>query len=111
MESVQTGTVRVKIEVEERSLEDVEPSWVIEQVNRHRRANQPVFVQVNIRTDGVTMTLASPECGPSLGGGGGRGPNRREQEVFELWHQMGLDQHDFNGGHVNAFLQRLRHLL
>ncbi|HST04295.1 MAG TPA: hypothetical protein VLQ48_06115 [Chloroflexia bacterium] len=55
------------------------------------------------------MTLTSPEF--SGMGGGDQPSNRREQEIFNLWKELSLNQTDPNSNHMNIFLQRLRHLL
>jgi hypothetical protein len=110
MNNVRTGTATIRIAGESRSLEDADSRWVVQRVDGLRRSGQLVCVEVLIRSEEVRMTLTSPGCG-SNGAGGGRLPNTREQEIFNLWDQMRLNQRDFNGGHVNAFLQRLRNLL
>lgn len=109
MSIASTATVTVKIAGEARSLEEADANWVIQRINGLRKAGQSVCLEMSIRTSEVRMALTSPDCEPS--GSSGRQANRREQEVFKLWEQMGLNQADFNGGHVNTFLQRLRHLL
>ncbi len=99
MVTVQIGTSG------ERRLEEADESWINQQINRRRAEGQPVCVRVSIQTDGLHMSLSTPSCAGN--GGGGRAPNAREQQVFDLWQQRGLNSNDFTGGNVVAFLKQL----
>jgi hypothetical protein len=52
----------------------------------------------------LDLAFATAACG---GGGGGRAPNPRERELFELWAKHQLNQPDFSGGQLVAFLKQV----
>ncbi len=86
-------------------LRDLDESWINQHINRRKADGLQVCVQVEIEVDSLHILLTTPGC-PT--GGGGRSPNAREQEVFELWRKLGLDSSDFSGGNVIAFLKQMR---
>jgi hypothetical protein len=104
-----TDVGTVTIAGDTRNLSDVDESWVTQQVNRRRRDGLAVCVVVKVETTGLNMTLATSACVGS-GGGGGRLPNPREQDVFDMWNSLRLNTSDFTGGNLVAFLKQLRRL-
>jgi hypothetical protein len=100
----------VTIAGDTRALFEADESWVTQQVNRRRRDGLPVCVLVQIQTSGIAVTLATPGC-TGTGAGGGRAPNSREREVFEMWNSRHLNSADFAPGNVVAFLKQLQRLL
>ena len=101
--------ITIKIGSAETTIEQVDEPWINQQINRRRAEGAVVCVQVSIRTPDIDMRLSTPTC--AWRGGGGRPPNQREKGIFDLWSARGLDQPDFTGGAVVAFLHQLRHLL
>jgi hypothetical protein len=85
---------------------DVDENWVTQQVNRRRKDGLPVCVTVRLETSGAHVTLATPAC--SGGGGGGRMPNSKEQDILDSWTKHRLNTADFAPGQVVAFLKQLR---
>jgi len=61
---------------------------------------------VVIREGSLHVDLATPTC--AIPRGGGRPPNREEQEILHLWQKHHLDEVDFSGGDVVAFTRELR---
>ncbi len=100
--------IHVKIGNDERKLEDAEESWINQQINRRRAAGESICVRVRIKDDHLDLILETPTC--SSGGGGGRRPNPREREVFDAWDKLGLNQVNFTGGNLIAFLKQLMQL-
>lgn len=98
----------IRIGTDERDLRDADPQWITQEIQGRRKDGLRVCVVVQIRTADISMTLATPGCG---GAGGGRPPNRREREVFELWEELGLDEQGFEPGKVVAFVKRVIRLL
>ena len=96
----------ISIAGDTRNLSEVEESWITQQVNRRLRDGAAVCVIVRVRTTGIDVSLPTPGCGG--GNGGGRAPNRREQEVIDLWKSHRLHTTEFTGGSVIAFLKQLR---
>jgi hypothetical protein len=84
-------------------------SWINEHINQRKGDGQAICIQVFLDEDGVNMILSTPACGS--GGGGGRRPTAREQEIFDLWNKHHLNETQFTGGNVIAFLKQLRRLL
>lgn len=91
------------------SIHDVDESWIAQQVNQRQSDGQNVCVRVFIKQGSVDIQLSTPAC--SKGGGGGRQPRPQEEAIFDLWKERGLNQTDFSGGNVIAFLKQLRKLL
>lgn len=101
--------ITIKIGPGEATIEQADEGWINQQINRRRADGAVVCVQVSIQEPDVHMALATPTCAGN--GGGGRPPNEREKQIFELWCDRGLDQRDFTGGSVIAFLHQLRRFL
>lgn len=99
----------VKIGSDERPIQDADPQWINQQINRRRDDGVDVCVVVRVTEPGVNLTLATPSCGG--GGGGGRQANDKESAVLNLWRERGLNQSDFNGGSLVAFLAQLERVL
>ena len=97
--------ITVRIAEEERQLDDADEQWINQQINWRRADGQSVCVRVTVHKDGLDMALSTPNC---ASGGGGRPPHPREMEVFDLWNQRGLNNADFTGGNLVAFLKQLR---
>ncbi len=101
--------IRIMIAEEERQLGTVDQQWINQQINRRRANGQTVCVRVIIHEGDLDMVLSTPNCGTSPGGG--RPPRRQERKVFDLWNQRGLNDADFTGGNLVAFLNQLSRLV
>ena len=101
--------ITVKIGPLERDWENADPSWINQQINGLRRDGHTVCVVVKIHEGPIQMTLATPTC--ALTAGGGRPPNTLEQRIFDLWRKHHLDQPDINGGFVVSFLNELKRVV
>jgi len=101
--------IKIKIGSAETTVENVDEQWINQQINRRRADGAVVCVQIIIRELDIDMRLSTPSCGGR--GGGRRLPNHREKEIFNLWSARGLDQPEFTGGAVVAFLHQVRRLL
>lgn len=99
----------IRIGGTEKALEDASESWINHQV-RQRREEGPVCVQVNLKFNNVQMVLSTPECS-GCAGRGGRQPNPRESEVFQLWEQRHLNQNEWEVGNLIAFLKQVRKMM
>jgi hypothetical protein len=64
-----------------------------------------VCVRVWIQKSQVDIVLSTPHC-PPLGGGGGS-LNLREQEIFDLWKRLRLNDPNFEGNDLWAFLKQV----
>ena len=101
--------IRVQIGTSERAIENADPSWITEQINRRRRDGQTVCVRVRIDDSRANMILTTPACAGA--GGGNRPPNAQESEIFDLWEKRGLNKGDFAPGNLIAFLNQLMRLI
>ena len=97
--------ITVTIGSELRRFEDVSEQWINQQIHRRRQDNVASCVAVSINLPPLNMVLTTPGC---KGGGGGRPPNEREKQIFDLWHRLGLNDERFTGANVVAFLKQLR---
>jgi hypothetical protein len=75
-------------------------------VNAWKAKGIPVCVQLRIKSADLDIILTTDACG-STGGGGGRPPNHRESQVFELWRRKGLQTGLFAGGELIAFMRQV----
>lgn len=99
----------IKINGDERELQNADPHWINSQINRRRSAGEVVCVRVEIHESGVDLRLATVTCGSR--GGGGRPANPKEREVIDLWNRLNLNSGEFTGGEVVAFVNQLPRLL
>lgn len=88
----------------ERNLDEVDESWLNQQINRRRTAGESVCVKVHIKTAYLDLLLATQDC-PR--GGGGRPPTAKEQEIISLWNRLHLSESNFTGGNIIAFRRQL----
>lgn len=101
--------ITIRIGNDERRCEDVSAQWITQQINRRRDDNVPACVTVVIHQPPLNMTLRTPGCAATgLGGGGGRAPNDQERKIFDLWARLGLNDLNFSGGNVVAFIKQFR---
>lgn len=101
--------ITVKIGQEERHVDEVDPQWINQQINARKSAGESVCVRVKISDGEVDLLLSTPTCGS--GTGAGRKARPRELEVLDLWRQRGLNEENFTGGGLVAFLQQLERIL
>jgi hypothetical protein len=102
--------ITVRIGSDEKDMSSaIDEHWINQELNRRRRDGETVCVRVTIRDADLQMVLSTPSCG--VGAGGGRAPTAAEQEIFDSWAHRGLNQPDFTGGNLIAFLKQLRSLV
>lgn len=99
---------RISIDGVERTIEQVTPSWLREEIESRRKADKNVCVRVTIKSGSLDLILGTPACASGGGGGGGRAPTPQEKELFELWAKCGMNSNDFNVGQLNAFLNEIK---
>lgn len=104
--------VTIKIGPNVRDFENVDridESWINRQINGLRGDGHSVCIRVSLQEGPLNMSLTTPGCVGS--GGGGRGPNREESMVFDLWDKHGLNRADFHGGNLIAFFKQVRKII
>lgn len=98
--------VTIRIGSDVRSLEDVDESWINQQVGGRQHEGAPVCVEVRIQEGMLDLRLTTRACGSS--GPGGRRPRPDEAEIIRIWDRFRLGSDDFSGGNVVAFIKQLR---
>jgi hypothetical protein len=104
--------IRIKIDSNEHkynSINDLDESWIAQQVNRRQADGKEVCVRVFIKHESVDVRLGTPACKKISGSS--RQPRSREEAIFDLWEQRGLNKENFSGGNIVAFFKQLRKLL
>lgn len=102
------ATVTIRIDGDERRLEDADAQWVHQSIHRRERDGRTPCVEVRIEAPGINVRLASDCCGR---GGGGRPPNAQEAEIVALWNKFDLQRCGADLMKVWPFLERLKHYL
>ena len=87
------------------SKSNIDTHWINQQINNRREDGQTVCARVTIDVDPVNMTLSSAGC-PR--GSGGFQPNNDQMEIIKLWEKRGLNEENFHGGNLVAFLKQLQ---
>ena len=100
----------IAIGSETRPLEQADPEWITQQINRRRQEGASVCVRVQIKTSDLNIPFATPTCASS-GGGGGRPPTAREQGFLDLWIKHKLNEREFSPGNVVAFVKQVLRLI
>lgn len=101
--------ITIKIDTVEQQLENLDESWILQQINRRRDEGDSVCVIVKIDEPNVKIILATKDCGNA--GGSARALTREEERVVERWRKHHLDKPEFAGGELVAFLKQLARLL
>lgn len=101
------GLPMIKIQINDRIFDSSEanPSFLTKAIHDLQRRGMPICLKVCIKFDDVDIVLQCGEC--PAGQGGGRHPNEREQEIFDIWEKHGCKGKTVNAGHIVAFLKRI----
>ncbi len=99
-------TIRVKIGPIEKDIADVDPTWINEQINGRRDDGVGVCVQVTIDMESAHLHLATSDC-PHFGGSN-RLLSTQENEILSRWNKLHLNEKNFSGGNLIAFLKQIR---
>ena len=98
--------VRIVIGSSERNINNIDPNWINEQVNRRRNEGVPACVRIIIEEGDINLSLATSDCPSS--DGVRRTLTGSENEVLDLWNKLHLSETDFSSGNLVAFLKQLR---
>jgi len=104
----------VKIKIgsgEERDIKDAEAHWINDQISNRRKDKQPVCVKITFINEGPVkdLILLSKDC--QKVGYETHQMNTQEEKIYDLWEKHRLDEADFSGGNLVAFLKQLSNLL
>lgn len=93
-----------------RPLADADSSWIQRQFSDAARNGGGLpCVHVSIQTSTLHMSLSTPTCPAS--GGGGRRPTAGEAEILNLWTMEGLTHVPFTPREVVDFVDRVKRLV
>jgi len=84
---------------------DIEEGWINRQIMGRRKDGVPVCVRLEIHQNDLNIVLVTAGCRGSLGSG--RPPNTDESAIFALWEKRGMNDPNFSGGNLVAFLHQL----
>lgn len=98
--------VRVQIEGEERSFEQLDDNWITSQIVNRRKEGLEVCVRVYIDSGNICMVLSTPGCHSSAEGKS-RPYSECEMPLSDLWEELGLRRPDYSPRAVLRFLKRI----
>jgi hypothetical protein len=101
--------IRINDVEQDVELRSIDESWINQQINRRRAEGLKVCVRITIQVGDLDLFLSTPTC--QTGAGSSRPLRPHEKVVCALWNEEMLDEKDFTGGRVVAFLKRLRQLI
>jgi hypothetical protein len=96
----------IKIGEGEKPLSEASESWIVHQVRARESDGGLPCVQIFVKCSSVDLILSTPQCAGV--GGGGRLPNQKEQEIFELWNSRHLNRPDWAVGNLIALIKQLQ---
>jgi hypothetical protein len=96
--------IEIQIGDIKKNIRDASPSWINEQLARRRRSGDPVCVQVLFDKPQVQMRLITPDCPRTSGR---RTATPQEQELIDIWEERQLNDPNFTGGNLVAFLRQI----
>lgn len=96
--------IRIRINGTEKTYQEADTGWIIQQINRRRADGQLVCVEVIVHAPAIDMILSTPTC---TGTGGSRLPNSTEKRIFDLWDRYHLSRPNFTSDDVINFLKQL----
>lgn len=100
--------IRVWIDGQQR--DGIDEGWIARVVGEIRRDGREPCVRVTAKSSEVDVTLQAGQC--DSGGGGGRPPKPREQEVFAIWESCQVAQAtDFPIGQLIQCIKRVERAL
>lgn len=98
--------VRIKIDNEERPLNEAPDWWIDDQIKRRRRENKKVCIKVIFEQGELSFLIPTHGC-PRTGRSRGT-LSEQEKEIFERWVALGLDKPEFEVGQLFTFLKSWR---
>ena len=102
--------ITIKIGNNERRDGDINARWIQVQVNARRKAGEKICVYFKVNCGDVNLYLSSKDCPKSVGGGGGRKPNTKEEFILDEWRKKGFTDQDVNPGMVVSFWEFVKRL-
>lgn len=98
------------IEMRFPGVSSVDENWINQEVNGLRRDGKPVCVRVTLHEGDVNIILTTANC-VGNGLGGVRTLTKNEEDAFDLWEKLGLNNGEITGGKVVAFFKQVRKLV
>ena len=82
----------------------ISPQWIKEQIQNRRKDGSAICVLFEINCTEMQINLSFGQC-PS-GNGGGRAPNKREEQLIEEWRRV--KDRELNPGLIISFWQHVK---
>jgi hypothetical protein len=101
--------VMLRVDSRDVKLDNVNESWIVDQVERRRRDGICVNIRIIFREEEVIIAIVTPEYWPS--GRPIEKPTERQKRVIDFWRQCNLDREDFRCDDLIHFLRRISALL
>jgi hypothetical protein len=96
----------IRIEGEERQLEDADAQWIATQIQGRRHVGTNPCIRICIKTEYINAILVTPNC--PLAAASHRALSARECTLFELWAASPVNQANYSISDLIAFLRKLR---
>ncbi len=87
------------------NAKDIDEQWINQQINRRIACGEVVWLWIKIQQGNLNFSISTPNY-PVGGFGGGRQLIQDELHVYQLWKERGLENPDFTGGNLIAFLKQ-----
>jgi hypothetical protein len=100
---------KVRIGTSEHKFCDVSESWINHEVRQRQEDGQSVCAQVTLKGQSIDMILSTPQC--SIGHGGGRHPNEKEEEILKLWEKERLRDPNWTADNLISFVKKTHRLV
>ena len=105
---------RITIEIgstsrEWHSLDEVDESWIAQQITERERAGQPFCVKIGISDSTVNVGMQVGQC--QGGFPSGSRPNEDEERIIQLWRDRVKSNGHIDPGQIIAFFKQLRRYL
>jgi len=93
----------------EKEYDSSTAAWINDQYHNRREAGADFWFIVIIKSDAINLRF------PSAGAPSGKGKhysyfNRREQEIIDIWDEIGVKQHN-NISNLLKFLHQLKQII
>lgn len=99
--------VRIKIGDYEKKLDNIDECWINQTINGYRKEKIPLSVHVIFEEGSLNMVLSAPPPKSSFI----RKPRGAEIQICNLWNEVGLNNPEFTGGNLIAFIKQLKKIL
>lgn len=91
--------------------DDVEESWIAQQINERYRRGEAVCVFVRIVVPGVELGMVAGQCGSNYAPGPPLRLSDDEEKIVALWRERTSKNGRVDPGEIIGFFKQLRRLV